>query len=783
MAYDKDLPDELQEGQDTPVHSADREDRLEALGKIIAEKRDEAIKARKDSGIEDIWTACEEAYLCIDDSNRSMFKGAKWIKPTSVDGPVTVAGSGSSEGKSTAYVRLTARYVDAGKAKVCEMALPINDKAFSFGPSPVPELIAAKEDLSQVIDSDGTPLEKAPTPTDLAAVPPGQPAPQAVPLTVKDLAEEKLNEAKTKAEKAEKRIYDWMVESNYPAQMRKVIFDSARIGTGVLKGPFPDIKKSMALTKQQDGPMLEIAEEVKPISKWIDVWNCFPDPSCGENIHDGDHFLERDFLTAKKLKDLKRQRNKDGARLYLDTQIDKVIDEGPGKCNTEGRNPNEKKNDKQFEIWYYYGILSKEDMIAAGAIGIEDLPSELTDVYAIVSLVNDTVIRVNVNPLDSGNFPFRVMPWSRRAGHWTGVGVGEQVNLPQNMVNAATRALLNNGGLSAGIQLIIDQFKLEPADQKWVITPNKIWRTADGAALDDVRKAMMTIEFPNVGDAMMAIINYAFKLAEEATNIPLISQGQTDKNTPETFGATELQNSNAHTLLRDIAYTLDDNVTEPLVRDYYEWLLMDPSVPNDEKGDFQINARGSVSLVEKAIQEQFLIQQGNLVLNPVFGIDPEKWYAEVMVSKRLDPRKIQYTDEKKKEMAAKPPPEPPVVTAAKIRAESAEKVAQSHDSATVAKSKADTDRDTVYVNAEAQRTQIEHEARMAELSLRRELAILEMANKKDLTVEQIKSDLARDVMKLNTQVKLAGADGHGPQVATPPTEPPGRAPNGEAYQA
>jgi hypothetical protein len=30
-----------------------------------------------------------------------------------------------------------------------------------------------------------------------------------------------------------------MVECQYTAEMRKVIFDSARIGVGVVKGPFP----------------------------------------------------------------------------------------------------------------------------------------------------------------------------------------------------------------------------------------------------------------------------------------------------------------------------------------------------------------------------------------------------------------------------------------------------------------------------------------------------------------------------------------------------------------
>ena len=39
------------------------------------------------------------------------------------------------------------------------------------------------------------------------------------------------------------------------------------------------------------------------------------------------------------------------------------------------------------------------------------------------------------------------------------------------------------------------------------------------------------------------------------------------------------------------------------------------------------------------------------------------------------------------------------------------------------------------------RTQAEHQARMAELNIRRELAMLDYANKREITLEQIKADL------------------------------------------
>ena len=143
-------------------------------------------------------------------------------------------------------------------------------------------------------------------------------------------------------------------------------------------------------------------------------------------------------------------------------------------------------------------------------------------------------------------------------------------------------------------------------------------------------------------------------------------------------------------------------------------------------------------------------------------------------------------------MAQQPPPEAPQITAAKIMSASREKVAGISAQVTVQKTQADTDRDRAYVQAETQRTTNEHEATMSELAVRRELALLDYANKRNLSLDQIKAELAQTSMKLGVQkdLSLAGhiMDHHKhhnpvPQVITPPTEPAGRAPDGEAFQA
>lgn len=775
MDIDSLLPDEIQQHLE-----AEEESRLEDFDRLcnaIAEKRSEAVSGRLASGIETTWMSAEEAYLGVDDYNRHEFAGAKWAKPTSMDGPLTSAAKDGDGSRSTVFVPLTSRYVDAGYAKLCEILLPLDDKAFSFDPTPIPDLVKRQDDLTPVVHPEtGVPLPKEMLgmPKPMANAPAENPQ---APMTVKDLIAKEMEKAQEAADKAERRIYDWMVEAKHHAEMRKVIHDMARIGVGVLKGPFPEIRMSKAAVQRDEGIALEIIEQIKPGEKWVDPWNLFPDPSCGENIQLGDYLLERDFISPRTLKRLAKQPG------YLGKQIKKVLKEGPAKCNVEGRNPNDKVSKRSFEIWYYYGTLTRKDMELAEAPGLGDLPEDCEDIYAIVTMVNDTIIRATINPLESGDFPYHAVPWRRRAGHWAGVGVGEQITVPQRMVNGATRAMMNNGGKSAGSQIVIDQNAILPADGKWVITPDKIWYKSPDAIADDVRKAFATFQTPNVTPQMMSIIEYAFRLAEEATSIPLVTQGQTGPTTPETYGAAQLQNNNAMSLLRSIAYVVDDHLTEPLVNQYYEWLLLDPTVPEDEKGDFKINAHGSISLVERAMQDQTMAQALGMAVNPAFGVDPKKVFREFLKSKRIDPRMVEYTEEEMTQMQeqAKQQAPAPAVQVAQIRADVDLKKEAMRNQAAVQKMQIDTDRDRAYVEAEIRRDHINATMRKEELLLKREIAYLEAQMRKGINLDTNKVKLAETSAKLRLQKELALTT-MSRQVATPAIEPPGRAPNGQAFQ-
>lgn len=759
-----DLPDDVREAIERP--GVERDDTLKALGERIARLRDEAVQARRESGIEQTWLECEEAYLGIDDENRGEFAGARWAKPMNMEGPLRK--ENSSDGvKATAFIKLTARYVDAGSAKVCEIALPVDGKPFTLKATPVPEMAAAAE--------DNTPAEQV---TGEA-----MPGPDGQPVKVKDLAKFKIEQAEKEAEKSATRIYDWMVEYKHNAEMRKVIFDGSRIGTGIIKGPIPETSSATAVRRTPAGVAVERVEKIKPVARWVDPWRFFPAPGCGEDIHKGGHAFEVDPMLVGELLALGR----DAGASFNPEAIDTVIGQGPGKCNLDDygapKQDAQQAKGKLFEVWHFHGMIPRAAFEAANEEQASDLDQQKDQVAAIVTIVNDVVIRAVLQPLESARLPYHVFTWRRRAGSWAGVGVGEQVRTPQRIVNAAWRRLLNNAGQSSGSQVVMDAGAVEPANKSWVITPDKLWWLRKDSGIDDVRKAFAAFQWPNTTAQILTIIEAGYRMAEEHTSIPLITQGQSGDTTPDTFGGQQLQDNNANQLLRDVGFGLNDQITTPLVDQFYEWLLLDTEVPDDEKGDYQVDTSGALAIIEKALQDQTIMAMGGMVANPAFKIDPAKWFENWARSKRMNPKDFQYTDADWERIEAQPKPAAPQIEAAKIRAASAEKIAQGSNELASQRNTNDLDRDRAYNDSLAARDQANAALRMEELRLKVRLAELNYATQERLSLQDAKVKLATETMGIQAQFKLAGMDGKGPEVATPPTEPPGRADDGEAYQS
>ena len=687
---------------DESPEEAARLQQVAALTSLVVRRRKEAIDGRSRSGIETIWREDEDQYLGVD-PGAQLAPSKDQYGTASSDQPV----------RSTIVLNITQPKTDAAEARVIDMMLPVDNKPWGLKPTPIPELAQMAQDTeAQFMLPNG----------------------QAVPAA--EVAKLALDQSQQAADAHEKLVEDQFVDCNWAQKVRGLIRSAARLGTGIMKGPVPHILQERSWQKMDGSNVYELAiiERLVPWCDNVDVWDFFPDPNCGEDIQRGSYVIERDYLTERMLRDLMRSAEADG---YIASEIAAALKEGPQRSNRterDDRRDSQRVDDETFEVWYYYGDIPKTDLHALGCGCADEEGTEL-HVSAILTLVNDRIIKATINPLETGEFPYQVMPWDRVPGEIWGRGVPRKVAVPQRITTAAARALMDNAGLSVGPQIIIDDMSVEPMDGRYEITGRKLWRFKLGGNARNAQEAMAVFNVPTMQAEISNIIEFGLRMADEVSGLPLLLQGERGSS-PDTVGGMQMLMQSASIVLKRLAKQFDDYYTRPALRAWYNW-NMQHSDDEAIKGDLQIDARGASELAARDQANQFLMVAGQFVGNPAFGIDPKKLFKEMAGANHFDARKIQFTDEEIKQQQEQQPQMPPPQVA-------------------VAQIKAQTEQEKLQFHASENEKDRQFEAYMAQLDA--ELKQMEASGQQQISVANMRAKLADSAMKERSKQQLLAAE-------------------------
>ena len=707
------------------------QERLQAFGQSMANQRDDWIRSRYSYGVDKRWIEDEDQYNAKD----NIAKQASQMM-TSVEQGYPVTTQMAKPHRSTVYIGMTRQKTNAAEARISDILLPTDDRNWGIKPTPKPKLMAMSRDTQMAGDREtGQPLMHPET---------GQ------PLAMRDIARASLEIARKKAEAMQLEIEDQLVECDYNGELRKVLHNAARLGTGVIKGPIVTnrTRKAWQPYKDMQGNIihqLDIVNEVTPASFSIDPRNVWPDPGCGDSIHNGKGIYEREQMTSRQVRDLAKQPG------YMKDQIRKVLEEGPKKSVTF----QELKDDDQrdiardvYEMWSYWGDVDYDDLEAAGIkLGEKD---ELRAVSACVVMINSTIVKAYLNPLEGGELPYDFYVWERVADSVWGYGIPYLMRAQQKVLNAAWRQMMDNAGVSSGPQIIVKAGAIQPADKQWQISARKIWFATD--EVDDVRKAFTAVEFNSHQVELSGIIKMAMELADMETGVPVLMQGEKGA-APDTVGGMQMLMNSANVVLRRLVKQFDDMVTRPHIRRYYDYNMM-YNEDEEIKGDFSIDARGSSALLIRDIQNQAFLNLLAAGANPVYGVylDTQKLFEKALQAQHIDPKDVFKSEEeleKIKEQQKNPQAAPPDPALA---------VAQLRGQIEMEKAKAQNQGDMAELQVRQAIAQQEGELRMAEMQLTREIEMLKMANTQNLTLEQIKAKLADTAMRERGKKELYAAE-------------------------
>jgi hypothetical protein len=707
------------------------EERLQAFGYNMAQQRDEWVRIRYSYGVDKRWLEDEDQYNAKD----NIAKQASQMM-TSVEQGYPVTTQMAKPHRSTVYIGLTRQKTNAAEARLADILLPTDDRNWGIQPTPKPDVMGASRDNRMAADRDtGQPMLNPETQE---------------PLSMKDIARAAMQVAREKAKAMQTEMDDQLVECDYNSEVRKMLHNAARLGTGVIKGPVVTSRTRKAWQPYKDMQgnqihQIEIVQEMSPASFSVDPRNCWPDPGCGDNVHAGKGLYERERVTVRQVRDLAKQPG------FMKDQLRKVLEEGPKKSATFQELKDEDQRDlarDTYEMWTYWGEVDYEDLEAAGVnVGDKD---ELRTMSACVVMINSTIVKAYVNPLDGGDIPYDFFVWEKVSDSVWGYGIPYLMRAQQRVLNAAWRQMMDNAGVSSGPQIIVKAGSIQPADKQWQLSARKIWWATDD--VDDVRKAFTAVEFNSYQGELANIIKMAMELADQETGVPMITQGEKGA-APDTVGGMQLLMNSANVVLRRIVKQFDDMVTKPHIRRYYDYNMLYNE--NEEiKGDFTIDARGSSALLVRDIQNQAFLNLLAAGANPVYGVylDTQKLFEKALQAQHIDPAEVFKSEEeleKIKEQQQQPQAQQadPRIEAAKIRAET-----------DIAKVQAQNEGDMAELQTREKLAQLSYQQRMEELAMQREIEMLKMANVQNLTLEQIKAKLADTAMRERGKKEIYAAE-------------------------
>jgi len=726
-------------------------DRFDALCRTISKKRDEAVKARKASGIETIWQEDQDYYEGVDQYNRTR---VKYNKPYASDAPLVESGGvASSPNQCTEFFNITRQFVDSADARAADILVPRGEWNWGVKKTPI------GDDAGEKTAGEQTQQDEA----------------QQAAIALKNA-------------RGEMRIRDWLTEARYAREYRKAINSAARIGTGILEGPFTSIVKSKVVNEAGE---LVVEKKIAPGVRFVEPDDFFPDGNCGDDIHSGSFVFKRSSLSYRELQELKLLGGE-----YIHEAIDKVLKEGPGKCYADQKK--EQGDNDLFEVWYYTGDIDMNDVDLiddrfaeeigvemdngdvrlTGAEGDEERGKDFQSV--VVVMINETIIKGNLNPMQDGAFPYDVICWQKSKGHWAGIGVARQMRVPQKIVLDMGRSLMDNMALASIPMIAMKQGAVIPENGVMELAKGKLWYFTD-EQITSIQEAIQFLIVPSMQREIMEIIALAGKMAEDATGVNALLQGEQGQAT-DTVGGMNLLHKNASALLRRVARACDE-ATENLLGRIYDWLLLygEP----DEKGDLEIEATGSSVLVEReleAMQAQLLLQ---FSADPEFGINKSAIMRRITRGWGFEPTEIFYSKEelqKRAEAAAQQPqPQDPRIAAEQIRSETALAIADKRSQDNALKVSKDTDRDAVYSAGVAERNQMTYQVQVEKLQLEERLALLQYAHDERITLAQAKVQLAKAAMEIQATERLANIEAPASRLPNPPVEPPGTATPGRSF--
>jgi len=433
------------------------------------------------------------------------------------------------------------------------------------------------------------------------------------------------------AKKMEKKIHDQLNESGASKHLRSMAFEMALLGTGVMKGPFAVDKEYP--NWNEEGEYDPLVKTV-PATNHVSIWNFYPDPEA-TSMDDAEYVIERHKMSRNQLRSLKNR------PYFINDAIEDSIAVGSDYVRKHWEMKMEDDNvidtsSERWEVLEFWGFVDVE-LLEENGVKIPKELKGLFEVNANIWTVNGKIIRCVLNPFKPSRIPYYAAPYEHNPYSFFGVGIAENMDDTQTLMNGFMRMAVDNAVLSGNLLIEIDETNLVPG-QDLSVHPGKVFRRQGGAP----GQAIFGTKFPNVAQENMQLFDKARVLADESTGFPSFAHGQTGvSGVGRTASGISMLMSAANGSIRAVVKNVDDYLLAPLGRAFFAFNMQfdfDESI----RGDLEVKANGTESLMANEVRSQRLMQFLQVASNPMLAPFAKMDYIvrEIAKSMDLDPDKV-----------------------------------------------------------------------------------------------------------------------------------------------
>ena len=432
------------------------------------------------------------------------------------------------------------------------------------------------------------------------------------------------------AKKMEKKIHDQLEESDAKKQLRTAAFECALFGTGIMNGPFALDKEYPNWDENGDyKPTIKTVPQTSSVS----IWNLYPDPDAS-NMEEASYIIERHKMSRSQLRALKRR------PFFRNNAVNSAIEMGESYSKEWWEqvmeDADQETKSERYEVLEFWGYVDTS-MLEDHDI---DIPKELKDAEEVsvnIWICNGQVLRLVMNPFTPSYLPYYAVPFEVNPYSFFGVGIAENMDDTQTLMNGFMRMSVDNAALSGNLLIEIDETNLVPG-QDLEVYPGKVFRRQGGAP----GQSIFGTKFPNVSNENMQMFDKARQLSDESTGLPSFSYGQTGiSGVGRTASGISMLMSAAGGSIRTVVKNIDDYLLSPLGKAFFSFNMQfdfDPEI----KGDLEVKAQGTDSLMANEVRSQRLMQFLGVVSNPALAPFAKMDYIvrEIAKSMDLDPDKV-----------------------------------------------------------------------------------------------------------------------------------------------